>query len=56
MMSVNWPLNDWQLVLAAAICLDVAILGLIVTACEKPRLVGLNLPARVKTSSSLRRM
>jgi hypothetical protein len=38
MMSVNWPLNDWQLVLAAAICLDVAILGLIVTALRKAKI------------------
>ena len=35
MMSVNWRLNDWRLVLAAAIRLDIVILGLIVTALRK---------------------
>jgi len=36
-MSVNWPLNEWQLVLATAICLDVVILVLIVTVLRKTK-------------------
>ena len=36
-MSVNWPFNEWQLVLATAICLDVVILVLIVTVLRKTK-------------------